>query len=84
MSVLFACTPACQKAALDPINDDCEPLWMLGIEPRNLWKRSQCSLLLSHFYNLIIFFFKKNRLVCEKVLERTNIFHTVYYPVHLS
>lgn len=25
-SALFACTPACQKAALDPINDDCEPL----------------------------------------------------------
>lgn len=59
-SALFACTPACQKAALDPINDDSEPLWMLGIELRNLWKRSQCdSSLLSHFYNPIIFFLKK-------------------------
>ena len=36
MSALPACTPACQKSALDPITDGCEPpcgCWELNSEP---------------------------------------------------
>ena len=36
MSVLSACTPACQKKASDPIIDGCEPpcgYWVLTLSP---------------------------------------------------